>query len=70
MNLLHVQAKHIRSQALAINENNYKALFRKAKGLGETGYFEKAEKILDDLLKKNESGECRCNHPPVRPYIN
>ncbi|EPT01425.1 hypothetical protein FOMPIDRAFT_1120590 [Fomitopsis schrenkii] len=42
-------------KALAINEDNYKALFRKAKGLGETGYFEKAEKMLEDLLKKNES---------------
>ncbi|KAI0734329.1 hypothetical protein C8Q72DRAFT_808955 [Fomitopsis betulina] len=42
-------------KALSFNEGNYKALFRKAKGLGETGYFEKAEKILEDLLKKNES---------------
>ncbi|KAH9928270.1 uncharacterized protein B0H18DRAFT_1000553 [Fomitopsis serialis] len=42
-------------KALALNEENYKALFRKAKALGETGYFEKAEKILEDLLKKNEA---------------
>ncbi|KZT73026.1 TPR-like protein [Daedalea quercina L-15889] len=42
-------------KALATNEANYKALFRKAKALGETGYFEKAEKILEDLLKKNEA---------------
>jgi len=40
-------------KALAKNENNYKALFRKAKAQGELGYFEKAEKILEDLLKKN-----------------
>ncbi|PCH42203.1 TPR-like protein [Wolfiporia cocos MD-104 SS10] len=40
-------------KAIAQNENNYKALFRKAKALGELGYFEKAEKILEDLLKKN-----------------
>ena len=32
-------------------------LFRKAKALGELGFFEKAEKILDDLLKKEDSGK-------------
>lgn len=42
-------------KAIAQNENNYKALFRKAKAQGELGYFEKAEKILEDLLKKNEA---------------
>ncbi|OCH93031.1 TPR-like protein [Obba rivulosa] len=41
--------------ALAINPKNSKALFRKAKALGEQGYFEKAEKILEDLLKQDDS---------------
>ncbi|KAH9481583.1 Tetratricopeptide repeat protein 9A [Psilocybe cubensis] len=40
-------------KALAKNENNYKAMFRKGKGLGEQGFFEKALKILEDLKTKN-----------------
>ncbi|KAI0690150.1 hypothetical protein BC835DRAFT_1407601 [Cytidiella melzeri] len=40
-------------KALAKNSKNSKALFRKAKGLGEQGYFEKSEKILEDLLKED-----------------
>ncbi|CCM03067.1 uncharacterized protein FIBRA_05187 [Fibroporia radiculosa] len=48
-------------KAIAQNENNYKALFRKAKALGETGYFEKAEKILEELLKKNEADAAAIN---------
>jgi tetratricopeptide (TPR) repeat protein len=40
-------------KALAKNENNGKAMFRKAKALGELGYFEKAVKILEDLKKKS-----------------
>ena len=43
-------------KALAKNENNYKAMFRKGKALGEQGFFEKAVKILEDLKKKNPSG--------------
>ena len=35
-------------------------MFRKAKGLGEQGFFEKAEKIFQDLLKDN---------PPDAPAI-
>ncbi|KAH7930201.1 TPR-like protein [Leucogyrophana mollusca] len=42
-------------KALAKNESNPKAMFRKAKALGELGYFEKAEKILEDLKKKSPS---------------
>ena len=45
-------------QALKKNEKNTKALFRKAKGLGEQGYFEKAEKILEELLKTDSTGQC------------
>lgn len=43
-------------QALAKNENNYKAMFRKGKALGEQGFFEKALKVLEELKKKNPSG--------------
>jgi hypothetical protein len=44
------------SQALAKNENNHKAAFRKGKAQAELGYVEKAEKTLAELLKKNPSG--------------
>ena len=43
-------------QALAKNPKNSKALFRKAKALGEQGYFEKAEAILTELLKEDSTG--------------
>ncbi|TCD64909.1 hypothetical protein EIP91_003445 [Steccherinum ochraceum] len=39
-------------KALSKNSLNTKALFRKGKALGELGHFEKAEKILNDLLTK------------------
>lgn len=41
------------NKALAKNENNYKAMFRKGKALGELGFFEKAEKVLEELKTKN-----------------
>lgn len=53
------QKRHLK--ALAQNGNNFKALFRKAKALGELGHFEKAEKILEELLEKNEAGELLCH---------
>ncbi|KAF8802466.1 TPR-like protein [Phlegmacium glaucopus] len=40
-------------KALAKNENNYKAMFRKGKALGEQGFFDKALNVLEDLKKKN-----------------
>jgi tetratricopeptide (TPR) repeat protein len=43
------------NKALAKNENNYKAMFRKGKALGELGFFEKAEKVLEELKTKNPS---------------
>lgn len=43
-------------QALAKNENNGKAMFRKGKALGEQGFFERAVKVLEDLKKKCPSG--------------
>ena len=39
---------------MSYNPKNRKALFRKAKAQGELGYFEKAEKILEDLIKDAE----------------
>ncbi|KAI8969500.1 hypothetical protein BD414DRAFT_503262 [Trametes punicea] len=44
-------------KALKFNPKNRKALFRKAKAQGELGYFEKAEKILEDLIKDAEPQE-------------
>jgi Flp pilus assembly protein TadD len=44
------------SQALAKNANNYKAMFRKGKALGEQGFFEKAVKILEEVQEKNPTG--------------
>jgi len=41
------------NKALSKNENNYKAMFRKGKALGELGFFEKAEKVLEELKTKN-----------------
>ncbi|RDB25953.1 Tetratricopeptide repeat protein 9B [Hypsizygus marmoreus] len=43
------------NKALAKNENNYKAMFRKGKALGEQGFFEKAVKILEEVKEKNPS---------------
>ncbi|KAF9048424.1 hypothetical protein BJ165DRAFT_1459447 [Panaeolus papilionaceus] len=47
------RAQESAEKALAKNENNYKAMFRKGKALGEQGFFEKAQKVLEDLKKKN-----------------
>ena len=43
-------------QVLSKNADNVKAKFRKGKALGELGFFEKASKILEDLLEANEKG--------------
>ena len=40
--------------ALGYNKKNYKASFRKARALKEQGYFEKAEKILEELIKDGD----------------
>ncbi|KAJ7928909.1 TPR-like protein [Mycena leptocephala] len=40
-------------KALAKNENNYKAMYRKAKALSEQGYFERAVKLLEDMKSKS-----------------
>ena len=43
-------------QALEKNGNNYKAMFRKGKALGELGFFEKSEKVLEELKSKSPAG--------------
>ncbi|KAJ6508001.1 TPR-like protein [Mycena vitilis] len=40
-------------KALAKNEKNYKAMYRKAKAQAELGYFERAVKLLEDLKSKS-----------------
>jgi len=52
-NLNYRRAVETADKALAKNENNYKAMFRKGKALGEQGFFDKALKVLEDLKKKN-----------------
>ncbi|KAF5359329.1 hypothetical protein D9756_003254 [Leucocoprinus leucothites] len=47
------RAAETADKALQKNENNYKAMFRKAKALGEQGFFEKASKILEDVKAKS-----------------
>lgn len=42
-------------KALAKNEKNFKAMFRKGKALGEQGFFEKALKVLNELKTQNPS---------------
>ncbi|KAJ7455329.1 TPR-like protein [Mycena galericulata] len=49
------RAQETADKALAKNENNYKAMFRKAKALGEQGYFERAVKLLEDLKSKSSA---------------
>ncbi|KZS88064.1 hypothetical protein SISNIDRAFT_490418 [Sistotremastrum niveocremeum HHB9708] len=48
-------------KALKKNENNSKALFRKAKAQAELGYTEKAEKILETLARKSPADAPACN---------
>jgi len=43
-------------QVLSKNADNVKAKFRKGKAMGELGFFEKASKILEELLDANEKG--------------
>ncbi|KAJ7104031.1 TPR-like protein [Mycena belliarum] len=40
-------------KALAKNDSNYKAMFRKAKAQAELGYFERAVKLLEELKTKS-----------------
>ncbi|KAJ7773428.1 TPR-like protein [Mycena metata] len=47
------RAQETADKALAKNDKNYKAMFRKAKALSEQGYFERAVKLLEDLKSKS-----------------
>ncbi|KAG7089457.1 hypothetical protein E1B28_011142 [Marasmius oreades] len=47
------RAQETADQALSKNDQNFKAMFRKGKALGEQGYLEKCEKVFVDLKSKN-----------------
>ncbi|KAK1231681.1 hypothetical protein PQX77_005167 [Marasmius sp. AFHP31] len=47
------RAQETADKALAKNDQNFKATFRKAKALGEQGYLEKCEKLFEELKTKN-----------------
>uniref|UniRef100_A0A0W0FMP2 Uncharacterized protein n=1 Tax=Moniliophthora roreri TaxID=221103 RepID=A0A0W0FMP2_MONRR len=47
------RAQETAEKALAKNDKNWKAMFRKAKALGEQGYLEKSEKVFRELKEKN-----------------
>ncbi|KAI0719342.1 TPR-like protein [Cerioporus squamosus] len=51
------RAAETADEALRLNPKNYKAMFRKAKAFKEQGYFEKAEKILDEIIKDGEESD-------------
>jgi hypothetical protein len=56
VNLRKTTFTHSVLQALSKNPTNSKALFRKAKALGELGYFEKAEAVLNEVKKVAPNG--------------
>ncbi|KAF8486065.1 hypothetical protein DFH94DRAFT_710122 [Russula ochroleuca] len=47
------RAQETAEKALSRNPKNYKAMFRRGKALGEQGFFERAEKILEELIKES-----------------
>jgi tetratricopeptide (TPR) repeat protein len=51
------RAQETAEKALARNSKNYKAMFRRGKALGEQGFFERAEKILEELIKESPAGK-------------
>ena len=66
------RAQETAEKALARNSKNYKAMFRRGKALGEQGYFERAEKILEELIRESPAGKPTllrsCWHAVV-PYL-
>ena len=54
---------HAYLKALHYNPKNYKAMFRKAKALKEQGYFEKATKILEEIMKDGDESGMSCMYP-------
>jgi len=57
------RAQETAEKALAKNPKNYKAMFRRGKALGEQGFFERAEKILEELIKESPTGKLTSGHP-------
>jgi tetratricopeptide (TPR) repeat protein len=57
------RAQETAEKALAKNPKNYKAIFRRGKALGEQGFFERAEKILEELIKESPTGKLTSSHP-------
>ena len=51
------RAQQTAEKALAKNPKNYKAMYRRGKALGEQGYFERAERILEELIKESPAGK-------------
>ncbi|KAI9456003.1 TPR-like protein [Russula earlei] len=47
------RAQETAEKALAKNPKNFKAMFRRGKALGEQGFFERAEDILEELIKES-----------------
>jgi tetratricopeptide (TPR) repeat protein len=58
------RAQETAEKALAKNPKNYKAMFRRAKALGEQGYSERAEKILEELIRQSPSGKLFLSRVP------
>jgi tetratricopeptide (TPR) repeat protein len=57
------RAQETAEKALAKNPKNYKAMFRRGKALGEQGFFERAEKILEELINESPTGKLRAILP-------
>ena len=51
------RAQETAEKALGRNPKNYKAMFRRGKAIGEQGFFERAEKILEELIKESPAGK-------------
>ena len=69
------RAQETAEKALARNPKNYKAMFRRGKALGEQGFFERAEKILEEIIKDSPAGKLGiiailfCWHAVVSSYL-
>jgi tetratricopeptide (TPR) repeat protein len=67
------RAQETAEKALARNPKNYKAMFRRGKALGEQGFFERAEKILEELIKESPAGKLAlwrsCRHTVVSSVV-
>ena len=59
------RAQETAEKALTRNPKNYKAMFRRGKALGEQGFFERAEKILEEIIKDSPAGKLALLRPLV-----